>query len=66
MTTGFDHSCGLLKAKENLIAKWFEWARGQWQCHLRVCKVPYVLQAPVVQTLNSTIHRINHYPADKY
>ena len=23
-------------------------------------------QAPVVQTLNSTIHRINHYPADKY
>ena len=21
---------------------------------------------PVVQTLNSTIHRINHYPADKY
>ena len=23
-------------------------------------------QAPVVQTLDSTIHRINHYPADKY
>ena len=23
-------------------------------------------QAPVVQTLNSTIHQINHYPADKY
>ena len=22
-------------------------------------------QAPVVQTLDSTIHRINHYPADK-
>ena len=22
--------------------------------------------APVVQTLDSTIHRINHYPADKY
>ena len=22
--------------------------------------------APVVQTLNSAIHRINHYPADKY
>ena len=23
------------------------------------------LQAPVVQTLDSAIHRINHYPADK-
>ena len=23
-------------------------------------------QAPVVQTLNSAIHRINHYPADRY
>ena len=23
-------------------------------------------QAPVVQTLDSAIHRINHYPADKY
>ena len=22
--------------------------------------------APVAQTLDSTIHRINHYPADKY
>ena len=22
--------------------------------------------APVVQTLDSSIHRINHYPADKY
>ena len=25
-----------------------------------------VIQAPVVQTLDSAIHRINHYPADKY
>ena len=25
-----------------------------------------ILQAPVVQTLDSAIHRINHYPADKY
>ena len=25
-----------------------------------------VVQAPVVQTLDSAIHRINHYPADKY
>ena len=41
MTTGFDYSCGLLKARENLIVKWFEWARGQWQCYLRVCEVPY-------------------------
>ena len=24
------------------------------------------IQAPVVQTLDSAIHRINHYPADKY
>ena len=24
------------------------------------------LQASVVQTLDSAIHRINHYPADKY
>ena len=24
------------------------------------------VQAPVVQTLGSDIHRINHYPADKY
>ena len=23
-------------------------------------------QAPVVQTLDSAIHRTNHYPADKY
>ena len=26
----------------------------------------YMLLAPVVQTLDSAIHRINHYPADKY
>ena len=25
-----------------------------------------IYQAPVVQTLDSAIHRINHYPADKY
>ena len=24
------------------------------------------VQAPVVQTLDSAIHRINYYPADKY
>ena len=27
---------------------------------------PFLDQAPVVQTLDSAIHRINHYPADKY
>ena len=25
-----------------------------------------LIQAPVVQKLDSAIHRINHYPADKY
>ena len=25
-----------------------------------------IYQAPVVQRLDSAIHRINHYPADKY
>ena len=29
-------------------------------------KCQFVNQAPVVQTLDSAIHRINHYPADKY
>ena len=24
----------------------------------------FIFQAPVVQTLDSAIHRINHYPAD--
>ena len=32
--------------------------------NVRVIRYPY--QAPVVQTLDSAIHRINHYPADKY
>ena len=27
---------------------------------------PFSVQAPVVQTLDSAIHRINHYPVDKY
>ena len=27
---------------------------------------PNIYLAPVVQTLDSVIHRINHYPADKY
>ena len=47
MTTGFDRSCGLLKARENLIVKWFEWARGQWQCYLGVRKVPHFVQSDI-------------------
>ena len=27
-------------------------------------KLLFTFQAPVVQTLDSAIHRINHYPAD--
>ena len=27
-------------------------------------KLLFIFQAPAVQTLDSTIHRINHYPAD--
>ena len=25
-----------------------------------------ILQTPVVQTMDSAVHRINHYPADKH
>ena len=32
--------------------------------HARTKKSAFNLQAPVVQTLDSAIHRINHYPAD--
>ena len=31
-----------------------------------LCDSQDLCQAPVVQTLDSAIHRINHYPADKY
>ena len=34
-----------------------------------ICMFNYIhtiCLAPVVQTLDSAIHRINHYPADKY
>ena len=34
-------------------------------CH-KIITNHWVYQAPVVETLDSTIHRINHYPADKY
>ena len=29
-------------------------------------RLPTLLLAPVVQTLDNAIHRISHYPADKY
>ena len=32
----------------------------------KVEKVKHMKLAPVVQTLDSAIHRINHYPVDKY
>ena len=33
---------------------------------MQVTSLSFNHQAPVVQTLDSAIHRINHYPADKY
>ena len=33
---------------------------------LNIRNAEFNVQAPVVQTLDSAIHRINHYPADKY
>ena len=35
------------------------------QCY-EVQVLPTILLAPVVQKLDSAIHRINHYPAYKY
>ena len=42
-----------------------------WKSHtfaalIRQSTTTHDLQAPVVQMLDSAIHRINHYPADKY
>ena len=34
--------------------------------HWKSAFLVYKNQAPVVQTLDSAIHRINHHPADKY
>ena len=36
---------------------------GKPACNASVLSLP---QAPVVQTLDSATHRINHYPADNY
>ena len=33
---------------------------------MNIFKEASIFLAPVVQTLDSAIHRINHYPADKY
>ena len=57
----------LVKKKKNSEAfrgVLFEDARKNLKSNL-VLVVVLVL-APVVQTLDSAIHRINHYPADKY
>ena len=59
---------GMLHATET----WINSGRlGLW--HWPFCTFIFLLksrlavnQAPVVQTLDSAIHRINHYPADKY
>ena len=46
------------------------WKRSELQhcCHTgnssRHCIFSFIHQAPVVQTSDSAIHRINHYPAD--
>ena len=34
---------------------------------VKACEITFIAvhQAPVVQTMNSAIHRINHYPVDK-
>ena len=37
-----------------------------WYTKAVICKHYVNEQAPDVQTLDSAIHRINHYPADKY
>ena len=41
------------------------WPQANWMCIEKEGTPPKCL-APVVETLDSTIHRINHYPADKY
>ena len=41
-------------------------ASPQQQRNESVPDLPVVDLAPVVQTLDSTIHRINPYPMDKY
>ena len=41
------------------------WPQANWMCIEKEGTPPKCL-APVVQKLDSTIHRINHYPADKY
>ena len=33
---------------------------------LKFSPLVFILQAPIVQTLETAIRRINHYPSDKY
>ena len=42
--------------------------KSEWAGHTSsvVKKISLLIRAPVVQTLDSAIHRINHYPTDKY
>ena len=48
------------------------WMKYYWMLMVAICRwvspllAPENHQAPVVQTLDNAIHRINHYPADKY
>ena len=39
-------------------------SRKKGKYYHRIQKIPYIVLAPVVQTLDSAIHRINRYPAD--
>ena len=57
------------------LLKWLTlWIRtsvsGDWRTSRLSVLAAYfacnIIQAPVVQTSDSAIHRINHYPADKY
>ena len=41
-------------------------AKKEKNYYYKMYKNIHTHQAPVVQTLDNAIHRINHYPADKY
>ena len=48
------------KGKDDTIYKHFHSDEHHGLCNIEVHL------APVVQTMDSTVHRINHYPADKH
>ena len=65
----FGFECDILE--RNVERNWYKWFRNKLtlQKHGPLFQVSHlwdISQAPVVQTLDSAIHRINHYPADKY